>query len=82
MPKKRAKKSLTLRKTVKKPGKRYHSVDNRKVNKKNQKKIQTNIEKTTSLKNNRKRLTTQKTLKNRRQSESKQEIPKENSNIH
>ncbi len=60
----------------------YHSVDNRKVNKKNPKKIRTNIEKTTSLKNNRKRLTTQKTLKNRRQSESKQEIPKENSNIH
>ncbi len=38
-------KRLTLRKTVKNTSKRYHSVDIRTGNKKNQKKIGRNIEK-------------------------------------
>ncbi len=38
-------KRQTLRKIVKEPGKRYHSVDNRTGNKKNQKNIRGNIEK-------------------------------------
>ncbi len=44
MPKK-AQKRLTLRKTFKKQEKRCSSVENRTVNKKNQKKIGKNIEK-------------------------------------